>query len=292
LAVLAFRRVVLLTSIDPGALRGDLGDRLLLVDLEPISDGARRPEREIEAAFAQRRPRLLGALLDALSAALTRLPKVQLARLPRMADFARVLAACDAAGVTCGALERFGGQQGRIAAEVLDGDPFGAAVVELVRERGTWSGTASELLRAVTPVAPISQMPDGWPRCNHVRGRLKRLAPALAAHGVVVRLDRRGHGGKRLIHLELVHPQAGQEASSDSRPSGGDGDGRGDDGDDAETYRHQYRHHVSPCSTRTCDDGDDGDDEKHQLSKPCSTSDADAVNNLLREAASDDWGVV
>ena len=37
LAVLAFKRCIVLTSIDHGALRGDLGDRLLLVDLERIA---------------------------------------------------------------------------------------------------------------------------------------------------------------------------------------------------------------------------------------------------------------
>jgi hypothetical protein len=37
--VLAFRRVILMTSIDPGALAGDLAERLLVIELKPISDG-------------------------------------------------------------------------------------------------------------------------------------------------------------------------------------------------------------------------------------------------------------
>jgi hypothetical protein len=36
LSVVSFRRVLALTTIDAGALRGDLGDRLVLADLEPI----------------------------------------------------------------------------------------------------------------------------------------------------------------------------------------------------------------------------------------------------------------
>jgi hypothetical protein len=290
LAVLAFRRVVLLTSIDPGSLRGDLGDRLLLVELELLDDVSRRPEREIEAAFAARRPRLLGALLDALAAVLARLPHVRLDRLPRMADFARVLAACDAAGVTRGALERYLAQRGRIAAEVVEGDPFAAAVLEMMRERGTWSGTASDLLRLVMPVGPAWQTPSDWPRPNQVRGRLKRLAPALAAHGVAVTFERAGHDRRRVIRLAVAaqpdptpQPDAPQAPDADDAPPADDL---------SSAYRPQDRPHLNPCATKTCVDADDADDEKRLLSKPYADSDADDVNSLLREAASDDWGVV
>src|SRR6185295_18108145 len=93
LAVLSFRRVVLLTSIDPGALRGDLGDRLLLADLEPIPPGRRRSEVELDRALEASRPRVLGALLTDLSAVLKTLPDIHFNDLPRMADFSRVLAA-------------------------------------------------------------------------------------------------------------------------------------------------------------------------------------------------------
>ncbi len=95
LSVLSFRRVVLLTSIDPGALRGDLGDRVLLVDLEPIDEAARLTQRGIETHYQAARPRLFGALLDLLAAVWRELPSVELERLPRMADFGRLLAAMD-----------------------------------------------------------------------------------------------------------------------------------------------------------------------------------------------------
>ena len=50
---------MILTSIDAGALRGDLGDRLALADLEPIADTSRRTETELEKVFGERRPRNL-----------------------------------------------------------------------------------------------------------------------------------------------------------------------------------------------------------------------------------------
>ena len=121
-----------------------------------------------------------------------------------MADFGRVLAAADAAGVTAEALKRFGDQHGRIAAEVIDADPFGAALVELVRARGEWTGTATDLLAALLP-GGADKPPHGWPRRNAVKGRLKRLTPALAAQGVAVSWEREGatHERRRLIRLAL-----------------------------------------------------------------------------------------
>ena len=49
--VLAFRRVVMMTSIDAGHLDGDLAERLLLIELQPMSEGVRRTDAELTAAY-------------------------------------------------------------------------------------------------------------------------------------------------------------------------------------------------------------------------------------------------
>ncbi len=63
-SVLAFRRVLALTSIDPGSLQGDVADRMLTVELDPIRKDQRRTDRAVFAAFdrdlgrdPRRRPR-------------------------------------------------------------------------------------------------------------------------------------------------------------------------------------------------------------------------------------------
>ena len=155
------------------------------------------------ALFGRRRARLFGALLDATAEVLAQLPSVRPPRLPRMADFGRVLAAADAAGVTAEALKRFGDQHGRIAAEVIDADPFGAALVS-VRCGASGRGPRRTCWRRCCLAAP-SKPPHGWPRRNAVKGRLKRLTPALAAQGVAVSWEREGatHERRRLIRLAL-----------------------------------------------------------------------------------------
>jgi hypothetical protein len=283
LAVLSFRRVIILTSIDAGALRGDLGERLLLADLEPIRESERREEKEIDAAFAERLPRVFGALLDAVEAVLAKLPDVRLERRPRMADFGRLLAACDAAGVTDGALPCYLSQGGRIAEEVVDSDPFGCAVVELIAKGGTWEGTATDLLGAL--LDDPAKLPHGWPPRNGVSGRLKRLIPALKVQDVRVTFERVGQSRRRIIRLESTASEPSASSASDETavipvP-------RADDGAEAADDLRDETDDVAPA----------GDDppvgcslpENVGTSAPADAADnADDVSSPLSNA--DEWG--
>lgn len=215
LAVVAFRRVIMLTSIDPGALRGDLGDRVLMVDLEPINEMSRRTDQEIAEQYQQLRPQILGALLDLLADALALLQEVQVDRLPRMADFAKVLAAVDrAAGFTDNSsFEKYLAQGSRIAATVIESDSVAMAVEELMQSEGNCEGTATELLERLTPDKP----PKGWPRTpQDLGGRLKRLMPALKQAGIQIEYRREGHQRTRTYRLirEVAEVSCDQPSAS------------------------------------------------------------------------------
>jgi hypothetical protein len=82
------RRPIILNGIEDFVSRPDLADRAVFLRLEAISEERRRPETEIWAAFEVERPRILGALLDAVVVGLRRLSETRLPKLPRMADFA------------------------------------------------------------------------------------------------------------------------------------------------------------------------------------------------------------
>lgn len=191
--VLTFRRVLALTSIDPGSLQGDVADRLLPVELAPIPPRQRRTQRSVDADFARSAPVVLGGLFDLLSRVLGALPAVRLDEKPRMADFARLLAALDAvAGWTT--LTDYLEATSETAQTVIEGDAFATAVHQLVEARHHWEGTAAELLVEVTPERPPRRWP-GTPRA--VSALLDRMTPALALVGVVVTRRERRHGGKR-----------------------------------------------------------------------------------------------
>jgi hypothetical protein len=198
--VLTFRRVIALTTIDAGRLAGDLAERLLPVELARIPPGRRRDDAEITTAYQHAQPGALGAVLDLTAQVLATLPTVELVERPRMADFARILAALDR---TQGwdTLAEYTDSTREAARAVLDGDPIARAVIALVN-RGAWEGTHDELLDALTPDRPARD----WPKTPRgLAGRLKRLAPALRAEAGVV-YERGARGQNRTVTLRAARP--------------------------------------------------------------------------------------
>jgi hypothetical protein len=200
--VLTFRRVLILTAIDAGALRGDLTDRLLSVDLEPIDDTARRTDDELARRRSHQLPQLLGSLYDLVAEVLGVLPSIHLRALPRMADFAKVLAAVDQLRPRDGPspMDLYRRQALDLARDVVEGDPFAQAVRLLADARGTWRGTADQLRLAVSQPSPL---PRSWPASPRaVGGALRRAAPGLRAVGITIKHDRTpGSGSQREIIL-------------------------------------------------------------------------------------------
>lgn len=199
LAVLSFRRVLALTGIDVGALRGDFVDRLLSVELEPIPPAARMEDAELAVAFRAAHPALFGALLDLTVRVLSALPEVRRDKgWPRMADFARVLAAVDAVLGT-EALARYERQARGLAVEVVESDPVAEALLRKVLPGEELKATARDLLKAISPETP----PRGWPDTGQkLSGRLRRLVPAMAQLGVEITFDKKGKGRTRIITIK------------------------------------------------------------------------------------------
>lgn len=203
--VLAFRRVLALTTIDAGALAGDLAERLLMIELQLIPDHLRREEEELDAAYRDAHAAILASLFDLVASVLNALPKVRLSERPRMADFARILAAVDDV-MGWKTLEAYRGTARNAVADVLESEPFAQAVVRLVRAAGADGVqlTAQQILdRVETPDKP----PKGWPKdATRAAGQLKRLAPALRTIGVHIDdSDRQTTGNRsRLYAMKVV----------------------------------------------------------------------------------------
>ena len=197
-----FRRCVILTSIDPGALRGDLADRLLLIELNRIPAEERQLDADLIETFQSQRPGLMGALFDLASGVLRELSDVQLDSYPRMADFAKVLAALDRV-TGWGALETYMSMASSIASQVVDGDPIAKAILDFVESKGAWCGTAGELLAEIS--GDDDRHPKGWPATPSAMGyAVRRVAPALRLEGLEVEYGaqlREAGTGKRIIRL-------------------------------------------------------------------------------------------
>ena len=98
LAVLKFRRCVIVNGIDVGAVRPDLAERLATVELRRIDRRRRRSEATLRQEWLQALPGILGGLLDLAAAVHQRLETVSVDESPRMADYGRALAAVDEVG--------------------------------------------------------------------------------------------------------------------------------------------------------------------------------------------------
>lgn len=268
LAVLCYRRVVILTSIDAGALRGDLGDRSLLVDMEAIQDDSRRTEAELDDRYKKARPRLLAALLELVAAVLQRLPNVTLPTMPRMADFAHVLAALDAQDGDGKALDLYLAQRGRIAGDVIEGDVVASSILKLIEQKDEWSGTSGELLTRIGPDKPSKQ----WPANGQaMTGRLKRLIPALESAGVVVTIPKHRTNRGRIITINKTGDTSSR--SSPSSPEAAQESSETMSGDDlaapGEEDHHLDRHpETAPVDAGTGigDESDNCDDLRPTLS--------------------------
>jgi putative DNA primase/helicase len=204
-------RPVILNGITNFMTRPDLADRAMILHLPAISDGGRRYESEILAEFEAVRPFLLGALFDAVAAALAGLDAVDLPEPPRMADFARWVVSAEGHGALPWSPGEFMGaydknRRGATEATAHD-DIIASAIITLIDDvvagswaapvdspPGCWLGSASDLLEALRNRAPdYIKSSRSFPAAPNALGnRLKRMAPVLRAVGVMVEATKSG----------------------------------------------------------------------------------------------------
>jgi hypothetical protein len=211
------QRPIIINGIENVATRGDLVDRSVTIYLNPIVPEKRREELEFWAAFAQARPRILGAILDAVVAGQRRIEAgVKLERKPRMADFAVWGAAEEvplgfAPGAFIAAYTKNRTDTNSLA---LESSPVSGAIMQMMATSTAWSGTATELLGTLAPLAGEATRQKGWPADGaRLRKTLPRVMPNLREAGIHIYVgDREGKSGRRVIRIERI--QVGQNTVS------------------------------------------------------------------------------
>lgn len=208
-------RPVILNGIEDVVTRSDLADRALLLTLEPIPEECRRTEADFWKAFEAERPRILGVLLDALVEGFRQHATTHLPRLPRMADFALWASACETAlwprGTFWSAYSR---NRDEALEDVIEADAVASSLRTLMEGRIEWSGTASDLLRALaTVMGEGGTRGSNWPRSPRaLSSRLRRAAPLLRKLGIDVCFEREGRARTRMIRIINREPRLMAEA--------------------------------------------------------------------------------
>jgi len=206
-------RPIILNGIDAVVTRGDLIDRSLVMSLPVISELDRRPEAQFWRLYRKVQPRLLGALLDAVSCALQHVASVKLAALPRMADFAQwaVAASTSFGWDEATFIRAHDSNRARANVLSLEASPLVTPLRGLLIARSVWRGTASVLLRRLTQKAPEDDSKlRTWPKNPQVlSGQLRRIAPNLRPTGLDIQLDEKtaGSGSKRMITIKRIATQ-------------------------------------------------------------------------------------
>lgn len=227
-AIYAFRKPILLTSIGSVAERADLAERSLPVRLPVIPDTARKTEREVLAEAARATPGILAALLDAVAVGLERFPEVRLDGLPRMADFARWVAACEPAlpWEEGRFLEIYEAAREGIVDAGIEADPIAQAIIDLVELQPDkrWKGFTEDLFVALLAVAKHSETPRGWPANSRaLSARIDRALPLLRKRGIVQATGKDGVSRKTVRVFEKVAEEdenTSKPSENTSKPSG------------------------------------------------------------------------
>lgn len=203
-ALFTVERPVMITSVGEVISRSDLADRAMLVTLSTIPDSERMSKEAWEAQLEAARPRILGALFDALSIGLRELPNVRLGNLPRMADFVLFVTACEGAfdwpeGAVYAAFKR---NVSDAVEGVLEGDAVAVALRAwfAARSQEAWTGQTGALLGELNHWAEIEAKRDrAWPRNPQAfTSRLTMAAPALRKIGIVVERGPRTKASRQL----------------------------------------------------------------------------------------------
>jgi hypothetical protein len=171
----------------------------------------------VEAA----RPRILGALLTALSQTLAQLPHTKPDKLPRMADYALfAIASEQAVGLKPGEfMQTFSESREQSRQVVIESSPVGEAIVRLMRDRLIWKGTASDLLTELEQHTEDSTVRSRyWPKASNIfKRQLNRLAPDLKALEIDLLEVKTGHDRTKLLILEKVVKVSSVSSANDQK---------------------------------------------------------------------------
>ncbi len=163
------KRPVIIDGTDSSVVASDLHRRTLTVTLKKLHNNQGRLEEDVQADYLALRPRLLGAICDALVATMrARRDHIHYDDLPSKRDAASfAIPALDVLGYSEAAVRAAlaeNEQEGLDTA--FDASPFAVTLVRVMQDKpAVWDATPAEILRALNFCADAqTQREASWPR--------------------------------------------------------------------------------------------------------------------------------
>ena len=222
------QRPIILNGIDEVASRGDLMERSLIIHLPLIKETAREPESAFWKRFDTALPGILGGLCDALSCAIKNQHSVELARKPRMADFALWVTAAESAlewkpGTF---MQAYSANQDAGVEVALEASPFGETLLKFMTSScKSWHGTATDLLNELERIAHDRAVrSQSWPKSGKgAASTLRRLSPLFRRMGITIDQQHREAGtGRRIVMIDSSGFPSSQPSHSHKQSNGAD----------------------------------------------------------------------
>ena len=216
--VFEYIRPVILNGLDAIATRQDLLSRSIVIRLSEIPKERRLEKEVFWSRLEEARPAILGALLNATSAALSNRSKVTLESLPRMADFASwVTAAEPALGWPAGSfLEAFEENNGEALKTSLEGSLLAEKILQALADDVVLQGTPADILGLLAlRVSHGDSLSKAWPKnAQGMSRQLTLLNPALREFGVVIEESHVGRGREKRRWLSIAQIEDGGQGAA------------------------------------------------------------------------------
>jgi hypothetical protein len=209
----SFRRCIGLNGINLVAQKPDLLERSILFELQRPAKSKRRQDKKLFEQFELERPKILGAIFDAISMALTIKDAISLPFLPRMADFAVWgCAIAEAIGYTQEAfLDAYYKSINDQNKEVIFDSTVAQAILHFMEDKPFWKGAPSDLLEELKSVAGIDlkinvEKEKSFPKAaNALTRKLNQLKQNLEEAGIVMQRDDSSNRRKILLQKIAEH---------------------------------------------------------------------------------------
>jgi hypothetical protein len=178
----------------------DLAQRSLHIHLPSIQEEKRRSEHDMEAELAAAMPSIMRGLYELTSKLLKALPDAKVTAPHRMLDFVRWLAAMEVVLNVPTLQEFFVFTQAQGQRDALQENILSATVLEFAEKEKKWTGTPTELLKALNErVSEATRRARDWP-ANPIAlsRRLIPMVPALKEQQIRLEMTR---GTERRISI-------------------------------------------------------------------------------------------
>lgn len=210
-------RPIILNGIPDFAERGDLIDRAIQIHLPTISPKKRMDDDEYWRNFEEDYPKIVGALYECASEALSKVATIKLEEKPRMSAFAVwVVAAEEKLGWKKGFFMKAYKTNRDIAeASLLEFNSMASAIMRMMDCKPAFYGTYSDLFGHLAQhLGPKEHLP---PTSHSAAAELKRIKPLLERQGIDIRTNGRkttGEDGKGRTMVEIRKYELAKEPVS------------------------------------------------------------------------------